>query len=577
MLNHTHHYPNASVENLHQKLFNRSSDPTLLKEDVESYLQDGGDVNAAYNGYTFLMIASSCGYPDIVDVLLKHNANPHLISQTEGTALQYAYSIKNEKNRARIVAALKKAGAREYVGQPIEIMNKLGYLNKGGICYGLASVSMDYLMRGVEGIKVLDAMLYALCDDADEVVKKIHAMQLIRKQYIQQNKARITEEINRMTEEKSEDKNCESFNLRKLNNNKLIQKKLDDEIRDKLKQLFAEDAVLLDAPNFLQAVKISHDTGKYKKYFADNIPLYLLTQNVFVTFPLLNSEKTEAQGFATPIEGRISGKFSKQRLTDFFATWKQLLDQENLENPVTFMFESSNHAVSLAYLAQEKKWAFNSFCRGKTIVTDKEDFLADKVFTAFSCQKNISLACRVYSSKKDENKVNNSFARVYSENPALGRDSKTKRILKGSALMLLGASFFVVGIVYATPAVLFVVCVTIISLLACALIRIGCGMIFNSNEKQNEVIRANVERDAKNNTAKKASNNLENIAENKQNNSSSAEIQQPNNPTPLVAQPPKKASGQVSRVGMYGTYQCQEKTNISIEMPRSKFHKSTRG
>jgi len=623
------------IRGFHSRILKKADNPESeqgLYEDIKNYLDLGGDSNLTNNGVSLLICASSRrGCPDIVELLLKHQADPHLDDPSGNYALAHANAITNKNNKKQIVAALKKAGARQYSSHPIKLLRKLGYTNifsYFGVCHGLACVGMDYMMRGTQGIKELDNLLLALGNDNKDVVevaKKIKDIELARMEFVNLHKdnlvKKIKDEIKRKlhdevkAEEQSdqkikivyelllEEKNVEieridetiilfidnlikikfgiieserKFHVDKIFQNKLqnncsvdqdeleeaiwetihhdvlkklkdmlLQKRLDNELRAELYKKYGRDSVLLDAPSYLQSIAISQSPGNYKKYFEKNIPSP--SQNAFLTFPLVSSTETEKHGFATPPDGLISRKFNKIELIDFLNEWeKNFREEPLLSKPVVFMFGGHMHAVSLAYLPQENAWAYNGFSGKKTLITKNVTNLVDEIFNDFyfSASKEVrDLECSVYSSKKDEDKINSCLDKVRKK---LEPESKTKRVLKA-------AGIFVVGLICLAACIGGAIWVGPAAGLSFALYITGAvgsvSWMWDAThpnkterqiERQNEAIRANVARDAAvpKHAEKKLSNNRinERLEE-----KTTVEIKDEPSPLPSPKLPPKKS------------------------------------
>ena len=182
-------------------------------KDVEEYLSQGDvDVDAIFGKIKapLLHLAVCAERMDIIKLLLDYGADPELKDGAGCVAWKYNPRwTQNESNRKEIDAALEKA---KFIGHPIDIMSKLRYMDmrrrtRAGVCYGLAAVGMDYMMRGKEGIKELDDLLLALgSDDTDAAVEKINAMQKIRQKYVEDNKQKqIDNLLQQVSDEKKEE------------------------------------------------------------------------------------------------------------------------------------------------------------------------------------------------------------------------------------------------------------------------------------------------------------------------------------------------------------------------------------
>jgi uncharacterized protein len=589
---------------------------------IDALLKNGGDPDAKLeSGATLLMYACQCGEAEIVDALLKHKADPNLVDGIGQTALNYIVFIKDRDKKTEIERLLKARGAKKHSSQPIKVMRALGYadiFDSFGVCYGMASAGIDYMKRGKDGIKEIDELLLALGDDdTDAVVDKINRIQEFRTKFVNENQARIKENIEddlfnelrkwheskavekekdyaqkkvshwedpalfallyealikKMEPEKANDaiyaildglvksqftdttenerkdliqniiksklrgepvsnpKQVENvLKMKRFRNNAwksiyqemleglinvLVQKQLDIWVRNALEQdeQFKNDAVLLDAPNYLQSILISQSPTKFKQYFEKNIPFAINTQNVFITFPLVSSMAAEKQGLAAPSEGSFSGSYSKTELKKVFGTWQAALEKQNIENPVAFMLCSKLHAISIAYLPKEKEWALNGYLGVATITTQDKEVLGNWIFDrsdplnsivpASLKSERIDIEGRVYSTKKDERKIHSAIISINSDlDEKLHTLSETKvktgRDIKAGVL-------FAVGLVCVTLAITAgAVGGPILFILGAVLaaVTVGYGRLiydslFASPEQQNEAVRANAERDA---------------------------------------------------------------------------------
>lgn len=469
------------------------------KSRAEELIAKGDPDQRDKMGRTLLMTACLDGDVEVVELLLKNKANPNadFFGYSVFSFVPYSSVLKeNPDKKNKIENALKEAGAKRVLSlHPIALIKKMKYaqsfITNFGLCYGLASVGIDYMMRGKKGIEEMDALQFALShDDTKELAKKIEDIQSDRQTYTRENKAKIQAKVEKKLRENSNEQDSEldqtdrnilrlyreisseknekdevikfhldqlikfnteiSDNERKeiiewiinhkfhkniLNNENVngneiwenirevmlkklidtsVQKILDDEIRAELKVKYKDDAVLLDAPNYLQAVVISHDFSHFDRFFEDMPIDTIVNQNVFVTAPLISSIAVERQGFETSQQyGRLIGNFDRSELSIFFDKCKEYFNQEpKINNPVAFMLSTRDHAVSLAYLPDENKWAFNGYSGNCTMFSGRTDILVKNIFRNFSAGKNLKISCQIYSSKKDGDKVNGVFQKI---------------------------------------------------------------------------------------------------------------------------------------------------------------------
>lgn len=153
-------------------IFNKIDESNAINN-IESFLSEGGDINSINgDGNTLLIEASKKGYYDIVEYLIKNNADINYKNKENKTALMYATdyiyilkllvenkadtNIEDEEGKTALFFACEK-GNLETVKYLISIgskVDKISALNRTILMYGASSDNLELVAYLVEDIKM---------------------------------------------------------------------------------------------------------------------------------------------------------------------------------------------------------------------------------------------------------------------------------------------------------------------------------------------------------------------------------------------------------------------------------------
>lgn len=284
----------------------------------------------------------------ILEALLQRGANPNLYDVCGRNAWRFALNCGQS-----ILDMLKKYGAIPMGNykQILELMKKrrapASFFDYRGICYGINGVCLNYIYGkdyrvGLEILKKIFMIIGSF--DTDTLHAKINRANEIRIQ--------ITRE--QSVEFDPDQQVLEEAVARALKSDGFLLEGVDDR---------EDTLIFLRIDEFLQGLSLTLSLPE--QLFSPAAQVYIKfssSKNLYVALSLTASIAMENREISNVADNGIY--LDKAGLDHYFDQWEKTLNENQIEDPVSFAIGMPGHLNLVVYFPREKKWRFFDYSPG---------------------------------------------------------------------------------------------------------------------------------------------------------------------------------------------------------------------